>query len=132
MVVERERERMAFRKASYWDVEGDFAPQGSTGQAFTARLSAVDAKRVATGRDFDDAGQLKGANVVHLDDATAHAIAEGVRAAAVSVTDVQEKPYTRRPSRRSPPRRCSRRPAASCACPARTPCGWPSGSTRTA
>src|SRR6478672_10414021 len=98
MVVERERERMAFRKASYWDVEGDFAPEGSAGQAFTARLSAVDAKRVATGRDFDDAGQLKGANVVHLDEATAHAIAEGVRAAAVSVTDVQEKPYTRRPS----------------------------------
>src|SRR5689334_19026512 len=98
MVVERERERMAFRKASYWDVEGDFAPQGSAGQAFTARLSAVDSKRVATGRDFDDAGQLKGANVVHLDEATAHAIAEGVRAAAVSVTDVQEKPYTRRPS----------------------------------
>lgn len=98
MVVERERERMAFRKASYWDVEGDFAPQGSTGQAFTARLSGVDSKRVATGRDFDDAGQLKGSNVVHLDGATAHAIAEGVRAAAVSVTDVQEKPYTRRPS----------------------------------
>src|SRR6478672_8173061 len=84
MVVERERERMAFRMASYWDVEGDFAPQGSAGQAFTARLTAVDAKRVATGRDFGDA--------------TARAIAEGVRAAAVSVTDVQEKPYTRRPS----------------------------------
>src|SRR4051794_41628435 len=57
MVVERERERMAFVRSSYWDVEGDFTPEGA-GQQFTARLSAVDGTRVATGRDFADDGRL--------------------------------------------------------------------------
>src|SRR3954454_3819313 len=101
MVVERERLRMAFRRASYWDVEGDFAPQGPNGeaaQAFTARLSSVEGRRVATGRDFADDGTLRTAGVAHLDEAAATLVAEGVRAADVAVTDVAEKPYTRRPS----------------------------------
>jgi len=100
MVVERERERMAFVKASYWDVEGDFTPDGAP-QQFTAKLSAVDGSRVATGRDFADDGRLTGRNVVHLDEALAHRIAEACVAAAsgsTRVIDVQEKPYTRRPS----------------------------------
>ena len=98
MVVERERERMAFRTASYWDVEGDFAPQSNGGQTFTARLTATDGQRVAVGRDFTDAGELKTANVRHLDAAAATSIAEGTRAAEVVVREVSEKPYTRRPS----------------------------------
>ncbi len=100
MVVERERERMAFVKASYWDVEGDFTPDG-TAQQFTARLSAVDGARVATGRDFADDGRLvpqTGKGVVHLDEALATRIADAVRLRNARVTDVQEKPYTRRPS----------------------------------
>jgi DNA topoisomerase-1 len=97
MVVERERERMAFVRASYWDVVGDFTPNGA-GQSFTARLSAVDGARVATGRDFADDGRLKGKGVVQLDEALATRIAEAVAAASATVTDVQEKPYTRRPS----------------------------------
>ena len=97
MVVERERERMAFVKASYWDVEGDFTPGGAS-QQFTARLSAVDGSRVATGRDFADDGRLTGKGVVHLDEALARRIAEAVAATSARVTDVQEKPYTRRPS----------------------------------
>jgi DNA topoisomerase-1 len=103
IVVERERERMAFRSASYWDVEGDFAPDSLSSQAFTARLSMVDGLRVATGRDFGDDGvlkgsSLKGSNVVHLDEATAHLIANAVMDdSLVKVTDVTEKPYTRRP-----------------------------------
>jgi DNA topoisomerase-1 len=97
MVVERERERMAFVKASYWDVDGDFTP-GGAGQQFTARLSAVDGSRVATGRDFADDGRLTGKGVVHLDEALARRIAEAVAATNARVTDVQEKPYTRRPS----------------------------------
>src|SRR5665213_899866 len=59
IVVERERERMAFRAASYWDVEGDFAPDSAAAQTFTARLSMVDGLRVASGRDFGDDGALK-------------------------------------------------------------------------
>jgi DNA topoisomerase I len=98
IVVERERERMAFRRASYWDVEGDFAPDSASAQAFTARLSMVDGSRVAAGRDFGDDGVLKGANVVQLDEAAANLIANAVMDdSSVRVTDVAEKPYTRRP-----------------------------------
>ncbi|GAA6527500.1 type I DNA topoisomerase [Intrasporangium sp. DVR] len=100
MVVERERERMAFVRASYWDVEGDFTPDGAA-QQFSARLSAVDGSRVATGRDFADDGRLTGRNVIHLDEALARRIAEACLAVgegSTRVTDVQEKPYTRRPS----------------------------------
>ncbi|WP_286955470.1 MULTISPECIES: type I DNA topoisomerase [Arsenicicoccus] len=97
MVVERERLRMAFRRASFWDVEGDFAPEGG-GQAFTARLTEVAGRRVAQGRDFADDGTLTAKNVVRLDEETARTIATSVMAIDVMVTDVAEKPYTRRPS----------------------------------
>ncbi|TPG14913.1 type I DNA topoisomerase [Pedococcus bigeumensis] len=97
MVVERERDRMAFVRASYWDVEGDFTPDGAANQ-FGARLSAVDGARVATGRDFADDGTLKAKGVVHLDEEIANSIAAQVISAQVKVTSVQEKPYTRRPS----------------------------------
>src|SRR5450756_1799312 len=98
IVVERERERMAFRAASYWDVEGDFAPDSVAAQAFSARLSLVDGKRVATGRDFGDDGLLKGNSVIRLDEAMATLIANAVMDNSdVKVTDVAEKPYTRRP-----------------------------------
>ena len=96
MVVERERERMAFRSASYWDVEADFVTAGT--ESFTARLSAIDDRRVATGRDFADDGRLTSNKAVHLDEAAAQAIAEGVRRAKIAVSSVQDKPYTRRPS----------------------------------
>jgi len=103
MVVERERERMAFRAASYWDVEGEFTTRSASGalvesDVFTARLSAVDGDKVATGRDFNDAGELKHKSVVHLDEAMARALASAVREAPVAVTSVHEKPYTRRPA----------------------------------
>src|SRR5690242_16439300 len=97
IVVERERERMAFVRASYWDVAGDFTPDGASNQ-FTARLTTVDGRRVAMGRDFNDDGSLKGASVVHLDEVTATSIATQVLTCQVAVTSVQEKPYTRRPS----------------------------------
>ena len=108
IVVERERERMAFRSASYWDVEGDFAPDSAPVQVFSARLSMVDGLRVATGRDFGDDGALKASshkgnslNVVHLDEAAARRIADAVSSrnddSRVKVTDVAEKAYTRRP-----------------------------------
>ncbi|MEO5983155.1 MAG: type I DNA topoisomerase [Pedococcus sp.] len=97
IVVERERERMAFVRASYWDVDGDFTPDGASNQ-FTARLSSVDGRRVAMGRDFNDDGSLKSTSVVHLDETTATSIAAQVLSCQVGVTSVQEKPYTRRPS----------------------------------
>ncbi len=97
MVVERERERMAFVRAAYWDVDADVTPAGDE-DLFTARLTGVDGKRVATGRDFADDGTLKGDKAVQLVEAQATGIAEALRSAEVSVAEVSEKPYTRRPS----------------------------------
>jgi DNA topoisomerase-1 len=97
MVVERERERMAFVRATYWDVEADVTP-GADEDLFAARLTGVDGKKVATGRDFADDGTLKGDRAVQLDEARATGIAEALRQVRVSVAEVSEKPYTRRPS----------------------------------
>ena len=96
IVVERERERMAFRAASYWDVTGTFTPSQAR-QEFTARLASVDGRRVAAGRDFADDGTLTKGDVLHLDEVAARAVAEATAATSASVTAVTEKPYTRRP-----------------------------------
>jgi DNA topoisomerase-1 len=101
LVVERERERMAFRSASYWDVFGTFAKAGETND-FPARLVAVEGARVAVGRDFDDRGELtasaRSAGVLHLDEAGATGLAAGLTGAEFAVRSVEEKPYTRRPA----------------------------------
>jgi DNA topoisomerase I len=97
LVVERERERMAFRAASYWDVSIDATPSGEA-SSFTARLTLVDGTKVASGRDFADDGTLKHTNVAHLDQAAAEGIAYATRAADVAVTAVSEKPYRRSPA----------------------------------
>src|SRR4051794_34029148 len=100
LVVERERERMAFRSASYWDLVGTFAPPAEPGSPFPARLTAVGGARGATGKDFDDLGRLRegGRSVVHLDQAAATALADALQGAQVTVRSVDEKPYTRRPA----------------------------------
>ncbi|HET7761278.1 MAG TPA: type I DNA topoisomerase [Phycicoccus sp.] len=97
MVVERERERMAFRAASYWDVEAEVTP-GSEADLFGARLTGVDGRRVATGRDFADDGTLRTEKAVPLDEERATGIASALHDADVVVAEVSEKPYTRRPS----------------------------------
>jgi len=102
MVVERERERMAFVSAGYWDVRAQVAATSDTdrAEAFRTRLVAVDGARVATGRDFADTGQLtaRAADVVRLDEEVATAIAAGLRTTALAVRSVDTKPYTRRPA----------------------------------
>ncbi|MDR2254267.1 MAG: type I DNA topoisomerase [Bifidobacteriaceae bacterium] len=95
LVVERERERMAFRSADYWDIAGRFA---AAGQAFGARLTQVDGRRVATGKDFDDSGRLASGALVRLDEPQAIALAEALRGAEFQVSDLAEKPYRRRPA----------------------------------
>ncbi|MCI2239482.1 type I DNA topoisomerase [Paenibacillus sp. TRM 82003] len=101
LCVERERERMAFRAAGYADVTGRFTPGGEE-SAFGARLVALDGRRVAAGRDFDDSGQLKPAavrdGVAHLDVAAAESLARALDDAAFAVRSVEEKPYSRRPA----------------------------------
>ncbi|MEV0677309.1 type I DNA topoisomerase [Actinosynnema sp. NPDC050436] len=99
IVVERERERMKFVTASYWDVSAtmDAGGQASPRQ-FGARLVAVDGQRLATGRDFESTGRLKeGSEVRVLDEAQARAIADGLVKADMTVSSVEEKPYTRKP-----------------------------------
>ncbi|GAC67598.1 type I DNA topoisomerase [Gordonia soli] len=103
IIVERERERMAFRSADYWDISAELETGADTEAAnspksFGARLVSVDDQRVAAGRDFDSTGSVKKPDgVVVLDESRATALATALRGAAMSVTSVEEKPYTRRP-----------------------------------
>ena len=96
VIVERERERMAFIPAEFWDLTATLQPkQGDTAE-FDAKLVALDGQRVAQGRDFDGRGRLKGDALV-VDKQQAHALAESLTGADMAVTAVEEKPYTRRP-----------------------------------
>ncbi|MFI1533546.1 type I DNA topoisomerase [Streptomyces anandii] len=101
LVVERERERMAFRSAEYWDLTGTFstgrAGDTSDPSSLVARLQSVDGRRVAQGRDFDSRGQLKSANTLHLDEANARALAAALENTRFSVRSVESKPYRRSP-----------------------------------
>ena len=119
LVVERERERMAFVSAGYWGVEAELSAlsessaAGATtpsadsddarrAAAFTARLATLDGRRVAAGRDFTDAGVLRPAAVeagaVHLHEDGARAVADAVVRSTPRVAQVEEKPYRRRPA----------------------------------
>ncbi|OBF23302.1 type I DNA topoisomerase [Mycobacterium sp. ACS4331] len=102
IIVQRERERMAFRSAAYWDIVAELDASVSDPTAappvFTARLVNVDGQRVATGRDFDSLGAVrKPDEVVVLNESSAGALVAGLRGASLSVASVEEKPYTRRP-----------------------------------
>ncbi|MEN9969908.1 MAG: hypothetical protein RLZZ229_116 [Actinomycetota bacterium] len=99
LVVERERERIAFVSASYNDVEVTLDPQASGEPQFVAKLQSIDGKRIATGQSFDDNGKLT-ADVLLLDAAAAESLAQDVRApgATIAVTSVEAKPSTRRPA----------------------------------
>jgi DNA topoisomerase I len=100
LVVERERERIAFRSAEYWDLTGTFST-GRLGDTtdppiLLARLNSVDGRRVAQGRDFNSTGRLK-SEVLHLDEAHARALAAALADTAFTVRSVESKPYRRSP-----------------------------------
>jgi DNA topoisomerase-1 len=98
LVVERERERIAFRAAAYWDLEATFdAGASHEPREFGAKLVAVDGKRVATGSNFNNGGELTGKEVVHLEQAAAVKLAEGLKTQPFSVRSVESKPYSRKP-----------------------------------
>jgi DNA topoisomerase-1 len=93
LVVERERERMAFRSAVYWDLKASFDPG-----TFEARLLSLDDARVAQGRDFAPTGELHGGKVVVLDEEAASGLAARLQEATFSVRSVDERPYRRKPA----------------------------------
>ena len=94
LVVDRERERIAFVAASYWDLTGQFVADAGS---FDARLTGVDGVRVATGNDFDQSGQLRKDAVVLLDEARATSLAEQLSGVSFTVRSVVEKPGQRQP-----------------------------------
>ena len=101
IVVERERQRMAFRTAEYWDINALLSVQSKVEgtKSFSATLIALDGDRIATGRDFEPTtGKVKpGAGVVHLDGDGARGLAARLADRPFTVTRVEEKPYRRKP-----------------------------------
>jgi DNA topoisomerase I len=103
LIVDRERERIAFRSAQYWDLEAEFATSehgkkdAEDPTSFTATLTSVDGRRVAQGRDFASDGTLKTRDALHLDGAAAAGLATRLGDASFAVTSVERKPYRRQP-----------------------------------
>jgi DNA topoisomerase I len=109
LVVDRERERIAFRPAQYWDLEAEFAKHledvsraaADERTPFSATLVSVDGRRVAQGRDFTSTGSLRGgdgaAPVLQLDGGAAAQLRDRLGAAVFSVKSVERKPYRRQP-----------------------------------
>ena len=101
LVVDREQERMAFKVASYWDLEGTFdAGSKHEQRMFPAKLHSVDDKRVARGSDFGQDGVLKAGaegKVVHLDRPRAEALVSALEDTTYDVRSVEAKPYRRSP-----------------------------------
>ena len=96
LIVERERQRMAFHEAAYWDLIGRFANAG--GQEFQADLVSVDGRKIPEGKDFDPAtGKLKNDELLLLDGQQAGALAERLSKAAFAVSKLDDKPYTSKP-----------------------------------
>jgi DNA topoisomerase-1 len=104
LVVDKERERMAFRMASYWDIEGTFdAGAAHSERMFPAKLYSIDGARVARGSDFNSLGELKAApgrsdaRVAHLDRTKAEALVTAIHDTSFEVRSVESKPYRRSP-----------------------------------
>lgn len=115
IVVDRERERMQFVAAEYWSVEATLAAAGSAGGnaaggTFEASVTELDGKRIATGKDFNDKGELaKGqssgnkakassADLILLDETSARHLSDSLQGQQAKVSDMTVKPYSRRPS----------------------------------
>ena len=96
LVVEREREIMAFVSSDWWDIKGVFAAS-SEPIPFGAKLLELDGVRIATGNDFDDDGDLKRDDRVILNEETVTSLAAELQSSSFSVRSVESKPYRKRP-----------------------------------
>jgi DNA topoisomerase I len=99
IVVQRERERMRFVTASYWDIAATLdAGADATPPNFGSRLTAIDGVRLATGRDFGPDGQLRTTSEARaLEEPDARRLVQALAKSEFSVASVEEKPYTRKP-----------------------------------
>ena len=98
ILVERERARIRFKTAEFWDLAATFdSVDDKAVVAFPARLVSVDGKRLAGGKDFDENGQLKRKDALVLNGEEARALADGLQTADFNVKSVEEKPYRRSP-----------------------------------
>ncbi len=98
IIVQRERDRMAFRNAEYWDISATLdAGADATPRSFGARLVNVDGSRVAAGRDFGADGKLKSDAVTVLDEPRARRLADALEGVDLTVASAEDKPYTRKP-----------------------------------
>lgn len=97
LIVERERERIKFRQATYWDL---LAKLDKDAQAFEAKLLSVDDKRIATGKDFDPhTGKIaEGKDVLVLEGKPAEALVEKLKSESWNVQSVEEKTQKARPA----------------------------------
>jgi DNA topoisomerase-1 len=96
LIVERERERMAFVSGTWWDLLANFAKQD--GQTLEAPLMSVEGKKIPAGKDFDSAtGKLKNSDMLLLDGPAANALADRIRSGEFRVTGIEDKPYTSKP-----------------------------------
>jgi DNA topoisomerase-1 len=104
LIVERERARMAFHKASYWDVSTELKAEVSSGpSAVGADVHSIEGRRIASGKDFDpDTGarteNAKRDKILLLDEPAAKAVAENIKGKVAKVIDVKQTPFTQRPS----------------------------------
>jgi DNA topoisomerase I len=95
MVVERESARMRFVLARYWDVDGTFA--SADGSQFQASLVALDGRKIATGKDFDENGKLSRPEVIVVSEEQANALALALPSSSFRVDSVEQKPNRRTP-----------------------------------
>ena len=96
LIVQRERQRIAFVNATYWDLEATFKTESN--ESMSATLSTVDGRKIPTGKDFDASnGQLKNENLLQLNETDAAALVKKLQSADFRVTKVEVKPFTERP-----------------------------------
>ena len=93
LVVQRERERMAFVPAGYWDLVAAFG----TAPPFQATLVGLDGNRVATGKDFDNQGRVTRDDVVVVDETAARGLVTALDGSTFTVSAVDERPYRSSP-----------------------------------
>ena len=96
LIVERERERIAFVRSTYWDLEALF--KTNAGESLSATLTEVEGRKIPSGKDFDSTtGKLTKPDMLQMDEQQANELAERLRTADFKVTSVVVKPFTERP-----------------------------------